>query len=66
MSLDRIVPTARRSESSPARALRAEVVPLLLRAFSDVLNVLEVVFNPAWKAVEKARDGYRVSVCVCV
>ena len=65
-ALGRIVPTARRSESSCARALSREVAPLLLGVLKAILDMVEIVFNPSWAAVDKARRGLNVSVCVCV
>ena len=66
MSLRNIVPTAQRSDTSCACALRKEVMPLLLSPMRMLLNLVAVVFNPAWRAVEKAMGGLEVSVCVCV
>ena len=69
-SLEKIVPTARRSQSSCARALSREVAPLLMRSLGAVLELVEVVFNPSWRAVEKARRGlnvrYSLIQCICI
>ena len=63
-SLGKIVPTAQRSESSCARALPREVAPLLMRSLAATLAMVEVVFNPSWTGVEKARKGLNVSCIV--
>ena len=60
VSLKKIVPTAQRSDSSVACALRDEVVPLLLRPLRSLLNLVSVVFNPAWSAVERAQTSLQV------
>ena len=64
VSLKNIVPTAQRSDCSVACALREEVWSLMIGSFRTLLNLVSVIFNPAWKAVEKAQNSLQVHVHV--
>ncbi len=54
-ALKAIVPTAQRSESSPAHALSETVRPLLVSQFHSLLSLVSFTFPPSWKAVDKVQ-----------
>lgn len=52
-AIDRITPTSRRSDSSPAKALGEIVRPLLKAAFGQALSALQRIFPSAFNASGK-------------
>ncbi len=58
-ALKAVVPTAQRSETSPARVLSETVRPVLAPQFHALLSFVSFVFPPSWRAVGRAQRDLR-------
>ena len=61
-ALKRIVPTAQRSEASPASSLSPLVRPLLLHQLDALVSTVTFFFPLSWKALFRAQSGIKAAL----